>query len=46
MEERRIQFMLANRGDVDIVLTNVYENNKFPDFRVYLDSYENDSNCG
>ena len=32
--------------DVEIVLTNIYENNKFPDFRVYLDSYENQSNWG
>lgn len=38
--------LFSNKGDVDIVLTNVYENNKFPDFRVYLDSYENKSNWG
>ena len=38
--------LFSNGGDVDIVLTNIYENNKFPDFRVYLDSYENKSNWG
>lgn len=38
--------LFSNKGDVEIVLTNIYENNKFPDFRVYLDSYENNSNWG
>ena len=38
--------LFSNKGDVEIILTNIYENNKFPDFRIYLDSYDNDSNWG
>lgn len=36
--------LFSNRGDIDIILTNIYS--KFPDFRVYLDSYGNNANWG